>query len=404
MLLPGVVRLDAPARSNRSRLAIATLAACVLAACLAPSAGASRGQESPPLAAARARLAEARARAEAAAHEYERAHTDLAALDAEIARVESELPLLRARAGVVRSGLRERAADMYKRGSAEPLVTLHVIESGTLLAAARTRRLARAASWREEASIEELDALTSAWDRYQGELERRRERQAQVVDAIATSAAELDAAMAEAALAVREIEEAEAVAAYLRALAAEREAASRPEPPPPPAPAPARRPPPDDADELAGLVPVEELVCPIDGPVVFTNDWGNPRPDWRVHEGTDVFAARGTRNVAVADGLLRRRTGGIGGNAVWLEADEGTHYYYAHLHRFEGEFDRQGTRRVAQGEVVGYTGSTGNASGGAAHTHFEVHPGGRGAVNPYRMLRVMCAEQTGRDGSGEREP
>lgn len=391
--------MDVPARSTRFRLAVAMLAACALSMVVPPPAtGTSPSSDGAQLAAARSRLAEARKQAEAAAHEYERAHGDLAAIDAEIARVETELPLLRARADVVRAGLRARAADMYKRGSAAPLVTLHVIGSDTLLAAARTQRLARAASWRDEASIEELDSLTTAWEGYQGELDRRRERQAAVVELIAVSAATLDRAMADAARAVREIEEAEAVAAYLRALAAEREAASTPEPAPPP-PTEARRPPPEDPDGLAGLVPVDELVCPIDGPVVFTNDWGNPRPDWRVHEGTDVFAARGSPNVAVTDGLLRRRTGGIGGKALWLEADEGTHYYYAHLERFEGEFDAQGTRRVEQGEVVGYTGSTGNASGGAAHTHFEIHPGGRGAVNPYRMLLVMCAEQSGRDGS-----
>lgn len=393
--------MDVPARSTRFRLAIAMLVACAIGTAVpSPATGTSLASEGAQLTAARSRLAEARARAEAAAQEYEQAHTDLAAIDGEMARVERELPLLRARVDVVRAGLRARAADMYKRGSTAPLVTIHVIESDTLLAAARAQRLARAASSHDEASIEELDVLTTAWERYQAELDRRRERQEAVVELIAVSAAALDQAMADAARAVREIEEAEAVAAYLRALAAEREAVSTPEPEPPP-PAEARRPPPEDPDGLAGLVPVDELVCPIDSPVVFTNDWGNPRPDWRVHEGTDVFAARGSANVAVADGLLRRRTGGIGGHALWLEADEGTRYYYAHLERFEGEFDAQGTRRVEQGEVVGYTGSTGNASGGAAHTHFEIHPGGRGAVNPYRMLLVMCAEQSGRNDADD---
>lgn len=126
------------------------------------------------------------------------------------------------------------------------------------------------------------------------------------------------------------------------------------------------------------------LVCPIQGPMRHMNDWGFPRSGGRFHEGNDLFAARGTPAVAVVAGTALQTVGRIGGKQVKLTGDDGVSYYYTHLDQF-------GTGgRVSAGAVIGYVGSTGNAAGSATHVHFEVHPGGGAAVNPYPRISAAC--------------
>jgi murein DD-endopeptidase MepM/ murein hydrolase activator NlpD len=126
------------------------------------------------------------------------------------------------------------------------------------------------------------------------------------------------------------------------------------------------------------------LICPVRGPVSFVDSWHAPRPGGRPHEGVDLMAPRGTPDVAAVSGSVTMKSGSVSGNDVYLQGDNGDSYYF-HLDAYEG-----GARHVTQGDVVGYTGNTGDASGGATHTHFEVHPGGGGPVNPYPVVRGIC--------------
>jgi len=142
-----------------------------------------------------------------------------------------------------------------------------------------------------------------------------------------------------------------------------------------PAASPAPAPPP--------VVAQNGWVCPVAGPTAFGDTWGAARSGGRSHEGVDMMSPRGTPVVAVVAGSVTMKTNTLGGNAIWLTSVDGAKYYYAHLSAWEG-----GSRGVAAGETIGYVGATGNTT--ANHLHFEIHPGGGAAINPYPTVRQYC--------------
>jgi murein DD-endopeptidase MepM/ murein hydrolase activator NlpD len=111
------------------------------------------------------------------------------------------------------------------------------------------------------------------------------------------------------------------------------------------------------------------------------------------HEGIDLLSPRGTPVHSVASGTIRKLfLSKPGGNTIYAFDEMAVYcYYYAHLDRYaEGLHEGM---RVERGQVIGFVGSSGNASVGSPHLHFAVFELGPGkewwkgkAINPYPAL------------------
>jgi murein DD-endopeptidase MepM/ murein hydrolase activator NlpD len=102
-----------------------------------------------------------------------------------------------------------------------------------------------------------------------------------------------------------------------------------------------------------------------------------------------MMADRGTPLVAIEDGTVGRLSdGGLGGITVWLIGASGTEYYYAHLDAWAPGLATG--MAVGIGGSLGTVGSTGNAPEEWPHLHFEIHPDGGSAVNPYPTVAAIC--------------
>lgn len=94
---------------------------------------------------------------------------------------------------------------------------------------------------------------------------------------------------------------------------------------------------------------------------------------WRAHRGVDYAADSGTPIMATSDGVvIHRAPKGSYGNAVEIRHPNGFITRYAHLSNFKRGVNL-GTR-VRQGDIIGYVGMTGLASG--PHLHYEMLKGG----------------------------
>jgi len=143
-----------------------------------------------------------------------------------------------------------------------------------------------------------------------------------------------------------------------------------------------------------GATPVASFPIPIlfgVGLRDISPNFGDPRPN-RLHEGEDLMAVKGTPIVSPTAAVVIRTDYGAGeGNAVYTANPGGETFVYYHLDRYaEGIVAGQ---VLEPGSLIGYVGNTGDASGGAAHLHFEIHRNGEPADPFPRLTSEFTLEQ-----------
>lgn len=123
--------------------------------------------------------------------------------------------------------------------------------------------------------------------------------------------------------------------------------------------------------------------CPAPG-AHFVDDYGYLKLDGERHQGVDLYAPRFAPVIAPVAGVVTPYPNHLGGLAFQLAGIDGNRYYGAHLQAFGH------TGAVSAGTVIGFVGDSGDALGGPTHLHFEIHPGGGPAADPYKALAGSC--------------
>lgn len=117
------------------------------------------------------------------------------------------------------------------------------------------------------------------------------------------------------------------------------------------------------------------LMVPVDGirpERVADTYWQARDGGARLHQAVDILAKRGTPVLSADSGtVLRLSKNTLGGTTIYA-TDPGRRFvfYYAHLDRYAAGLYEG--KSVAQGEVIGYVGTTGNAPKNTPHLHFQV--------------------------------
>jgi murein DD-endopeptidase MepM/ murein hydrolase activator NlpD len=334
------------------------------------------GAAGDPLAEAEARVTAARRAANSAAEKYEDAQTTYYTLQDEIERTQQQIAGMQQNADQLGALARSRALEAYKGGNSDLDA---IMDGNNVLDAMRRSALLDRVNAEGNDAVDQLGAMTEDLNIRQDELNAKLGRQEELLSALKAREQELRSSLAAAEQAEqqlrerleRERRERELQERLARARAAAASSSAKKSGGAAVLPRPSRS------------VVINGFTCPVPGSS-FGDSFGSPRSGGRRHQGVDMMAGFGTPIYAAVSGSVGHSTSGLGGNQIWLSGSDGNKYFYAHLQSYVG-----GSGAVSAGDQIGLVGDTGNARG-TPHLHFEIHPGGGAAVNPYPTVRAAC--------------
>jgi murein DD-endopeptidase MepM/ murein hydrolase activator NlpD len=128
-------------------------------------------------------------------------------------------------------------------------------------------------------------------------------------------------------------------------------------------------------EEAIDALRERDLKLPVEGAdrSDLRDTFFDARSGGRAHEALDIMAPRHTPVLAADDGVIAKLFDSQGGGGITIYQFDPSHtycYYYAHLDHYAPDL-KEG-QRVRRGQVIGYVGSTGNASPNAPHLHFAI--------------------------------